>query len=594
MRLLCLWMTLAATLTAADSPLIGTWKHQRDSGGWRVLAGGQALLRLDKGGHANLTATAPNQSPMIVDGTWSEVAGRVTINIPGQFEIKNGPYQMNGDTVVFPSELSTDNPGSSTWVRVVAQGTDLIFAAFNRAVEEGKSGQKAADEAAKEAQKQKGVEKAVVTNGGEGIEITDSGPVIDGRKPRTQLFFATRYAPRTKPVQRKLKPSLLASQPNTHINAANPPGDPDAPQSRTALLVSPYFSRPHFAFRPEVWKQGDTGPRALSSVGQTTTMKELGDDPPANAATLEKAGYHTTLLLDEKATPGAIYHALAQRPGVVYISTHGGAMADTAAIGVGPLLGIRGEAREMVHRRLHDLLVAEGVPGRAAAAVTVACIEDVGRTSFCFPLLWPGFFKAAVGSNGLPESFVYIDACHSAQNTALAQAFKPKAYLGFEPSVAGWASARFARFIFSNMARNGHSVREAWDRMNDVCENPNLTWPEDEIISPPTNPTDTDLKTEAHGMVAMGINQQKYDRINTETMWLMYQARRSYRDINGGANALERCWDLYWKDGKRTPIADQFCNDGISVSMPIEEEVYNARHLVSGNPKQPIGRFVLR
>lgn len=98
---------------AAESPLAGIWKHQRDTGGWKVLAGGEVTLRLDKNGRTNFTATAPNQNPMRVDGTWSEQGGRVTINLPGEFEIKSGVHMLQGDTATFPSELSSDNPGSS-------------------------------------------------------------------------------------------------------------------------------------------------------------------------------------------------------------------------------------------------------------------------------------------------------------------------------------------------------------------------------------------------------------------------------------------------------------------------------------------------
>jgi hypothetical protein len=41
-------------------------------------------------------------------------------------------------------------------------------------------------------------------------------------------------------------------------------------------------------------------------------------------------------------------------------------------------------------------------------------------------------------------------------------------------------------------------------------------------------------------------------------------------------------------------LLDKFCNDGIATSIPTAPEVEDARHLTSGKPSQPVGRFVLR
>lgn len=306
---------------------------------------------------------------------------------------------------------------------------DLIFAAFNRAVEEGKGGGSAAEEAANKARKQKVVEAVEVTPGGEGLELTVAAPPVEGRKPKTCIWFANRRAPLTTPVPREAPPSALASHPNTHINAANPAGDPDAPASRTALLVSRFTSQPYFSFKKEVWKEGDTAPHPLASAARTTTFEDCGDDLNANAALLEKAGYQTTVLIDDKATPGAVFRALQAWPGGIYFGTHGGDHLDRAGIAVGGHLGTTDEPWDVRTRRLREMLMREGVPGPAAAAVTVGCMGGSRGRAFCFPLLWPRFIEVALGGQGAPDSFVFLDACHSAKNPSLARAFRAKAFL---------------------------------------------------------------------------------------------------------------------------------------------------------------------
>ena len=159
---------LPAIILASDS-LEGTWQHVKDSpSNWHVLKGGSATLTLSAGGQATLSATGPNQNPLNQTGTWSQQGGRVTINISGEVEVSNKPFQLQGDTLTLPTQLSSDDPGTSTWMRVKSEGIGLIFAAFNKAVEDGKGGSGAAEEAAKEARKQEGVEKVDVRARGRG------------------------------------------------------------------------------------------------------------------------------------------------------------------------------------------------------------------------------------------------------------------------------------------------------------------------------------------------------------------------------------------------------------------------------------------
>ena len=585
---------------AADS-LAGTWQHQRDSGGWKVLQGGVATIRLEKNGKATLTATAANQNPLEVSGTWSEQGGRVTIKIPDQFEFSNQPYRLQGDALTLPAQLSDDKPGTSTWIRVQSQGIDLVFAVFRRAVEDGKGAATAAEEAAKEARKQEGVEKVEVLKEGTGLEIT-LAPTPGAGKSRGYAWFATKPAPLTPPVQRKAMSSPLAGDPRTHIDAKNPAGDPDAPAARTALIVAPFHSRSYYAFTKAVWKEGPGGkPQVSMQYGKTSTFKELGDDPYWLAEELRKADYNVKLLVDDQATPGPIFRALQTKPSIIYFSTHGGVAGTedggNAIASAGELGAKYKDVKNpvTVGERLRDLLNAEGLPEAARAGITWGVMDSSNGFVFRAPLLLPKFFEEALGKQGVPGSLVYVDACYSAAYSDLARAFKAKAYLGHVATVAGWASARFARYIFSNMLHRGHSVREAWDRLVNLCNGAYVVYLEDSILSPVAR-GDVDLKEEAANMVAWGIGQKPHSRINNEVFWLMRMARWANKDVNDGADTLARCYAQYWRPpSKRPGLADQYCNSGILGShTPVAEEVEDARHLVSGRPSKPIGRFVLR
>lgn len=113
-----IFFCFSASALAADS-LEGTWQHVKDSpSGWHVSKGGSATLTLSANGQASLSATAPNQNPLNQTGTWSQQGGQVTINIPGEVEVNNQPFQLQGDTLTLPTQLSSDDPGTSQWVRV--------------------------------------------------------------------------------------------------------------------------------------------------------------------------------------------------------------------------------------------------------------------------------------------------------------------------------------------------------------------------------------------------------------------------------------------------------------------------------------------
>jgi hypothetical protein len=67
--------------------------------------------------------------------------------------------------------------------------------------------------------------------------------------------------------------------------------------------------------------------------------------------------------------------------------------------------------------------------------------------------------------------------------SARAQAFKPKVFLGYDPTVEGWATARFSKYLFEHMVHHGYSVQEAWDRLKHMTEGAYVVYLENSILS---------------------------------------------------------------------------------------------------------------
>jgi hypothetical protein len=589
-------------VASPGSPLVGTWQHQKDSGGWKANAGANITLRLEDDGQAVLLATAPKQEPLEVYGTWSGNGGKVTINIPDQFEIKSQAWQLKVDTLVLPSQLSDDKPGSSTWVRLAAQPLDVVFAVFSRSIGEGDSSTEAAEKAAAEARKAKDVESVVVQKQGVGLEITLKPAEPTGPKPKVLVIFATKPAPLVTPVvQRKMPMSPLATDPRTHLDAANPAGDPDAPAARTALVISPFHSKTYKAYSEATWVRKGTKQKLLPAASaKTSTFGELGDDPEFIATELRKAGFEVTLLVDDQASPGPIFRALQAHPSIIYYSTHGGASGEgTNSLASAGIIGVHSMegrpnflTRETALAALKALLDKEGIPEAARGGVSIGAIDPGNGFSFLFPQLWPKFFEEALGK-GTPQTFVYLDSCFSGDSPSLARALNAKAFIGSKSTVAGWASARFAKYVFKNMIHKGHSVREAWDRLRNVCHGSYVVYVEDSIASPVAK-GDVDMAVECDNLVAWGLDQKPYEKVTSGTFTLMRMARWASNDINSGADSLKRCYNLFWKTGKRPGIGEGFCTQGVTDHTPTGPEVEDACHLVSGKPEEPAGRFVVR
>ncbi len=595
---------LCSTLAYAADSLEGVWQHQKDSSGWKALKGANVTLKLSKNGKAILAATGPNQSPLNEDGTWSQNGGRITLNIPNEMELKNQSFQLVGDTLTLPVQAGSDKPGTSTWVRVRSNGgMDAIYAAFNRALDEGKGGATAAEDAATEARKQPDVEKVEVVAGGKALIMTVKAatPV----KPKVYILFASKSAPMKPISQGKLPVSPLAADPRVRLVPQNPPGDPDVPKSKTALVISPFYSKVYYAYNPAIWKKGDSSkPQFGEITGKTSTFKDLGDDPQIIINILrDKAKYEVTSLIDDEATPGAIFRALQSKPSVIYFGTHGapGSPEDKLnAVAAAGLVAARAMDKrpgaitsKQASEALARMLQEQGVPEAARAGVSTGCLEREGDFAFCFPLLWPKFFEVALGGHGAPDGFVFMDACYSAQFTKLAETFKAKTYFGYDVDMPGWSTARFAKYIFSNLQHKGHSAREAEIRLRHLTKGAGVVWLEDSILSPPIGKGDADLTVDATHLHAWGSDLKEYEEINNSVFWLMIMARMS-NDINKGADALNGCLKDYWRTGKRPGLAAPFCNNGITGShTPTAQEVEDASHLVSGKPTNTHGRFVL-
>jgi hypothetical protein len=88
-----------------------------------------------------------------------------------------------------------------------------------------------------------------------------------------------------------------------------------------------------------------------------------------------------------------------------------------------------------------------------------------------------------------------------------------------------------------------------------------------------------------------------YTPYNSTVFWLMFMNRWA-SDLDNGREALERCYESYWKEQKRPGVSDSFCMQGVvGDHYPTEAEVADATLAVTGKSKYrdkaPNGRFTL-
>lgn len=579
------WLVLVPGWGAAA--IEGEWQFVKDTpSGGGPGKGSSIVLSVQAKGRLLLSATKPRQV-LTTTGTYTLTGERISIELPElERSVKNGPWRLAGDLLTLPFQLLVEKPGSSQWRRVpLVTGPIAVF--YRKLDEETGGGKPLPQAAAAAAEAVKAQDPRVV-----GYEITDGviWCVLDFKDGhREWVMLKSRPVRKPKPV--KMGRGPLTADPRTHI-PARPHTAPDDPPNKTAILFMPFVHAPYYYYDDE------------GGEGKVASLAEEGEDAKYLEERLRKAHYEVVRLEDEAATPKALYKAITEcggNPGVLYMSSHGGATRNSAGLMSGVCLG---KEEDWMHE-----LASPNLQAVLKSAVPEGYFDTTGHgsldTEAVFNLTWmrsspgvmlgflaimDGFFSRLVltGKADFSKSLVYADACKTASNPALAKAFRAKAYLGHTGSAAAYVSPRLAQYLFSVLVRPTFSISEAMGLMHHVISKQTVVFfPEDERLS--GLPMD-----EARLLVLTGSDLSTVNPPSFDSLYLCWMARWSSGHPEAGAQALLETYDKYWSKKHFSGLASPFATAGVrGKHVPTAEEVDEARHLVSGEPTRPYGRFTL-
>lgn len=391
-----------------------------------------------------------------------------------------------------------------------------------------------------------------------------------------------------------LTTSLLAADPRVHLDPLPPLNANDDPANKTALLIAPFYNG-----RVMV---GEPGKEASIAYG-TRTWAPLSQQE----ADLSASGYAVKTLYDEKATVEGLVTALKQKPGLVYIITHG---TSQGVLGLGTFLGTeRAEVRKNFQALL-DSLKNAGYPSLGeckkwsveSCALGVMGIQNDMRpnsTSF-FVSINPGFWTwARKQGASFDDSLVIIAACLTDKNPALRDAIQAEAYLATNAIIDVDIAGTFFGYFVRALDRHTRSVEEVYYNMVRVANTRQMIYEEDKLLNKQTTWL-YDGQTRSIGQNIFGHfydpvskKMQPYrsngwldskSKINQGALWWLLFSARWSQDTKTGLANLERCWSSYWSKGEKAPpLGDPDChNRQQGGRVPTADEYAYARYLYAG------------
>jgi len=579
----------------------GTYQFIEDQPSkYTAAKGAEILLTVSPGGVMSVIATKPDRV-MASEGTYQIQGDRMSIDFPElDKSVNNGPWRLDKDILTLPLQFIGDGPGTSKWRRLPKGDgpIQVFFEVFNREYESGTKPGQAIERAAEEAKRRsalRSTEKALRISGfepwldGQGCDLQFE----DGHEEGVMTIIGSLETPEEK--RQVIGP--MARDPRTHI-PAQPHTSPDDPISKTAILFSPYNDTPFYG--------GFPGMLTPATLVRVPSHKAMGDDMDFLKDKLESRNYKVIILKDAEATPLALHDAILENkpaPGVIYFSTHGGTTKNLKSVilGTGVNLGI-GLNEDDVHKtnpRIKEILektVPAGYMGSevdtryklAAYPVMAVWKQKDKYLPVAYLFLRNTFFdKIREEGADFSSSFVYANGCATAYGPALADSLQAKMFLGNRLGGYFRSIAPQSRWIFTRLAKRTFSVREVLGLMKHVVKTGVEIFPEDGWLARVNEEHDANL-------VLYGADRKVAEIPDFDVLYLCWLARWSVKDTEAGAEALEKTYVEFWQKKSFSRLKSPFANAGVRGShVPTEEEVTEARHLVSGVPAMPCGRFTL-
>ena len=563
--------------------------------------GAEILLSVTPMGVMSITASRPGEV-MTSQGTYQIKGKRISIDFP-EFDksIKDGPWLLDKDILILPLQFIAEGPGTSKWRRLKTGDGPIqcFFEVFNREYERGTGPgpalQLAAEEARRVSTRRSSSEKA--------LRISSFQPWLDGRgctfefeDGHEEAVLAIAGSVET-PADKKQVIGPLARDPRTHI-PCQPHTSPDDPKNKTAIIFSPYNDTPFYG--------GFPGMAVPTTPVRVPSHKEFGEDLDFLKDKLESRNYKVIILKDAEATPLALHDAIlkhAPAPGLIYFSTHGGATIDGKQVlmGTGVNMGI-GLNEDDVHKNNERItaIMQQTVPAgyygpetetrlMVEAKPVIPMWRQKARNLPVSYLMIRNSFFDRIRKEGadFSSSFVYTNGCFTGHNKALAESLRARMFLGNRIEANLRATVTQARWIFARLAKRTFSPRELLGLMKHVVKTRVEIFPEDGWLARVDEASDSNL-------ILYGADSKEAEIPTFDVLYLCWLARWSVKDTEAGADALEKTYVNFWSKKSFSRLKSPFANAGVrGRHFPTEAEVKFARHLVSGVPTMPCGRFTL-
>ncbi|HEX9901628.1 MAG TPA: hypothetical protein VGB72_02080, partial [Acidobacteriota bacterium] len=563
------------------------------------------LLSVAPQGAMSVTATKPGEV-MTAEGTYQVQGDRISLDFPELGKsVKDGRFSLENDILILPLQFIGDGEGTSKWRRVesgrgpIQRFFTVLNEEFDGRTPAGQAIQRAAEEAKRISAESAGQDEAFRIKGYT-IWVNGAGCTLEFEDGHQEAVLAATASAEEKEAKKQII-GPLAKDPRTHI-PAQPHTAPDDPKNKTAILFGPFNNTPFYAVD---WGSV-MGIPTPGFVARVTSHSEAGDDLKFLEEKLRSRNYEVISLRDEEATPLALHDAIlkhAPAPGLIYMSTHGGATIDhkTIFLASGVYLGLVTQESE-VHKsspRIQEI-IRRTVPlgyygpetetrlGVEAHPVLALWTQKTRNLPVAYLMIRNTFFdKIRKEGADFSSSFIYANACFSANNSALATSSGARMLLGNRVNANIRAAATQARWIFSRLAKRTFSLREVLGLMKHIVRTSVEIFPEDGWLARVGIEDDQKL-------VLFGANGQECEIPTFDALYLCWLARWSSKDPEGGAQALEDTYVEFWSKHTFSRMKSPFANAGVrGTHVPTEEEVKFARHLVSGVPTLPCGRFTL-
>jgi len=600
LAVLFLWIPGPADQAGQDG-LEGVYQFMEDQPSkFTAAKGAEIILSVFPGGTMSVTAAKPGQV-MTSEGTYQIQGDRMSLDFPELDKSeKNGRWKLEKDILTLPLQFIGDGPGSSTWRRVPKGDgpIQVFFEVFNREYESGVKADQAILRAAEEAKRQ-----SALRSSDKALRISGFEPWLDGQGCDLQFEDGHEEGVMTvvgsveDPPEENMAIGPMAMDPRTHI-PAQPHTSPDDPRNKTAILFSPYDETPFYG--------GLKSTLVHEPLVRVPSHKAAGDNLNVLKEKLESRNYKVIILKDDEATPLALHDAILENkpaPGVIYFSTHGGTAKNLKSVilGTGVNLGV-GTFEDDVHRtnpRIKEIIDRTVPPGYkgweidtryrlGTEALLPVWQEYAENVTVAYLFIRNMFFdKLREEGADFSTSFVYVNGCGTAYNDVLARSFQAKMFLGNRMAASLLQIGFQSRWVFTRLAKRTFSIREVLGLMRHIVKTRVKIFPEDGWLTKVSQAQDASL-------ILYGADMKEAEIPDFDVLYLCWLARWSVKDTEAGAEALEKTYVEFWSKKSFPRLKSAFANAGVrGTHVPEEEEVKFARHLVSGVPKMPCGRFTL-